>query len=333
MQRKPKLSICIPTYNQVQFVAAAVESALAQRFDDFEVVVSDNHCTDGTSELIGTMRDPRLRIVSPPEHVTVTENFNFCASQTEGEYLTFLSSDDILLPDFSARLSLLLDKSPHCSFVYCAAELIDGVGQRIGFERHVGGNRQWTSREALKRFMRGSRCVFDAMMIRRICYERCGGLGILRNGKYLLELPDWDLDLRLAMMGDVAYLDEILVQFRFWSAPNREQNSRRLPRYIEELGRMLDTTGNEIVAAYPDLASTLKRARRAMAVNCALGVGELSGLVSYEDSVRNVRKLHDSLLVRAILLSHSLGLTPIVVLTRKLQSRLRQQVKDLLYQS
>jgi hypothetical protein len=333
MQRQPKISICIPTYNQAQFVATAVESALAQRFHDFEVVVSDNHCTDGTSELIRKLRHPRLRIVSPPEHVAVTENFNFCASRTEGEYLIFLSSDDVLLPDYSAQLSALIDSSPRCSFVYCAAELIDSTGQRIGLERHVGGNRHWTKKEALKRFMRGSRCVFDAMMIRRDCYERCGGLGILRNGKYLVELPDWDLDLRLAMTGDVAYLDEILVQFRFWSAPNREQNSRRLPRYIEELGRMLDTTGNEIVAAYPDLARSLRRARRAMAVNCALGIGELSGLVCYEDGVRNVKNIHDSLLIRAILTSHRLGLTPIVGLARKLQSRLRHQIKDLLYQS
>jgi hypothetical protein len=96
---------------------------------------------------------------------------------------------------------------------------------------------------------------------------------------------------------------------------------------------MLDTTGNEIVAAYPDLARSLRRARRAMAVNCALGIGELSGLVCYEDGVRNVKNIHDSLLIRAILTSHSLGLTPIVGLARKLQSRLRHQIKDLLYQS
>lgn len=332
MNQQPKLSICIPTYNQIQFIKLAVDSALGQCYDSFEVVVSDNHCTDGTTEYLESVNDPRLRVVRPPEHLPVAKNFDFSASHARGEYLTFLSSDDILEPEYAARMCPYLDASPTAAFAYCAAALIDGEGVEIGIERKIGGSRLRSSHEALKRFLRGSRCVFDTLMIRRSCFEKCGRLAVLRNGAYFRELPDWDLDLRLAMTGDVAYLDEVLVGFRFWAAANRDDNARRLPRYVEEIGRMFDTTVNEIVSARPELAPFALKARKEMAVNCAIGVGELYGLECYEQAEQDVRKIYDSPLIRAVLRLHRLRVTPALGFTRSVKSHLRQQVKHFLYQ-
>jgi len=332
MNTDPKLSICIPTYNQIQFIKQAVESALAQRCDSFEVVVSDNHCTDGTSEYLQSLCDPRLRVCRPSEHLPVAKNFDFAADQSRGEFLTFLSSDDILEPDYAEKMVPYLDDAPTAAFAYCAAVFIDGNGAQTGIERNIGGSRLRPSDEALKRFLRGSRCVFDTLMIRRSAFEACGRLAMLRNGGYFRELPDWDLDLRLALEGDVAYLDEVLVKFRFWSADNREDNSRRLPRYIEEIGRMFDTTVVEIVAARPQLAPYALKARKKMAMNCAMGAGELYGRDSYEQAEKDTLKIYDSLLVRTVLALHRWRLSPIFEFTRTAKSQLRTQVKQLLYQ-
>jgi glycosyltransferase involved in cell wall biosynthesis len=333
MNPNTKLSICIPTFNQIQFVKLAVESALGQRFDSFEVVVSDNHCTDGTSGYLENLSHPRLRVVRPPEHLPVARNFDFCAAESQGEYITFLSSDDILEPEYAAKMCPFLDRYPTAAFAYCASSLIDGAGAQIGMERKIGGSRLQSSDEALKRFLRGSRCVFDTLLIRRTCFEACGKLAMLRNGAYFRELPDWDLDLRLAMTGDVAYLDEVLVQFRYWSAENRDDNSRRLPRYIEDIGRMFDTTVKEIVAARPVLARYAISVRREMALNCAIGVGELYGLGCYEEAANHVLRIHDSALVRAVIGMHRLRLTPALGFMRSVKYLLRRQVKQFLYQS
>lgn len=313
-------------------MAEAVASALKQDCEDIEVVVSENHCTDGTREYLESILDPRLRVVRPPEHLPVAKNFNFCASQARGRYLSFLSSDDVLEPAFASKLSTLLDMAPGAAFAYCASSLVDGNGRVIGLERHVGGSFHRNGRKELRRFIAGSRCVFDTMMIRRECYEKSGGLGIPRKGAYFRELPDWDLDLRLLMTGDVIYLDEVLVRFRFWSAPNREDNSRRLPRYIEEIGRLFDTTVAEIVKEEPDLARYARKARKSMAVNCALGVGQLKGLPPYEESVRNVMRIDDSPLVRLTLLLHRCGMSPLVDAARTLEHWMRHRVKGMLYQ-
>jgi glycosyltransferase involved in cell wall biosynthesis len=332
MSHTPKLSICIPTYNQVQFIGAAVESALAQRCDSFEVVVSDNHCTDGTSEYLAGVKNPRLRVVRPTEHLHVALNHDFCAAQSRGEYISFLSSDNVLQPEFASRMSGFLDENPTAAFAYCASILIDGQGRQTGIERNIGGSRLRQSDEALMRFFRGTRCVFDTLLMRRTAFEGCGRLAMLRNGGYFRELPDWDLDIRLAMFGDVAYLDEVLVQFRYWEAENRENNYRRLPRYVEEIGRMFDTTVAEVVAARPHLAGAARKARRSMAMNCAVGIGQLFGRESYGESERNVIRIHDSLLIRTVLLLHRIRLTPALEFTRAVKSYLRHHVKQILYQ-
>ncbi len=333
MQATPKVSICIPTYNQVQHIGKALSSALDQDCDDLEVVVSENHCTDGTRELLDRMRDPRLRIVRPPEHLPVAQNFNFCASHARGRYLAFLSSDNALDPAFARKLAAQLDANPGVAFAHCAAALVDGDGKVTGIERRVGGSYRRSGRQELRRFLLNSRCVFDTMMIRRECYERSGGLGIPRQGGYFRELPDWDLDLRLLMTGDVIYFDEVLVQFRFWSAPNRDDNSRRLPRYIEEIGRMFETTVAELVEEAPELTPHARRARKAMAMNCALGVGQLKGSPHYEESVENVKRIYDSIPIRLVLLAHNCGMSTVVSGVRTLKQWVRLRVKEILYQS
>jgi glycosyltransferase involved in cell wall biosynthesis len=332
MNVAPKHSICIPTYNQVQFIRPAVESALSQTHGSFEVVVSDNHCTDGTTEYLATVRDPRLRVVRPAEHLHVALNHDFCAGQSRGEYISFLSSDNVLDPNYSARMSAFLDRHPTAAFAYCGSVFIDGNGKQTGLERNIGGSRVRGSDEALTRFFRGTRCVFDTLLMRRTAFDACGRLAMLRNGGYFKELPDWDLDIRLALQGDVAYLDEVLVEFRFWEAENRDDNYRRLPRYVEEIGRMFDTTVAEIVAVRPHLKSAAEKARRIMGTDCAMGIGQLFGRESYAGAERHVLHIHDSPLIRSILMAHRVRLTPAFEFSRTVKGRLRLLVKELLYQ-
>jgi glycosyltransferase involved in cell wall biosynthesis len=119
------VSICIPTYNQVEFLPAAVESALAQDFPALEVVISENLSTDGTAAYLAGLRDPRLRIVTPQRHLTMSDNWRFCVDQSRGHYFAILSSDDILLPGFAKKLAAALEAHPDAAFVYCALQTIN----------------------------------------------------------------------------------------------------------------------------------------------------------------------------------------------------------------
>jgi hypothetical protein len=99
------------------------------------------------------------------------------------------------------------------------------------------------------------------------------------------------------------------------------------------MGRMFDTTVAEVVAARPHLARAAAKARRVMGLNCAVGLGELRGRDTYQETEKNVLRIHDSLLIRTVLLMHRTRLTGALQLWRSAKGHLRQQVKQLLYES
>src|SRR5258707_326013 len=97
---RPHVSIVIPTYNQNrEFLRAAVASALSQTYERFEVIVSNNHSTNDTVQVLSEFADERLKVVCPRDHLPMTENFAFAADQASGEYISFLASDDWVHPN------------------------------------------------------------------------------------------------------------------------------------------------------------------------------------------------------------------------------------------
>ena len=93
----PAFSVVIPTYNRSDLLRQAVESVLTQTLDDLEVVVSDNHSTDDTREVIGQFDDPRVRYVAPPQHMVLPDSWEFARKQATGDLIMELSDDDALV--------------------------------------------------------------------------------------------------------------------------------------------------------------------------------------------------------------------------------------------
>src|SRR6266849_2891943 len=104
MNRTPKVSICIPTYQQAPYIRQAVESALSQEFDDFEVVISDDQSTDDVRSYLLSLNDGRLRIVRPRHHLSIAENWAFCVSQSQGTYVNALLNHEVLYPSYGKKL-------------------------------------------------------------------------------------------------------------------------------------------------------------------------------------------------------------------------------------
>ena len=95
----PLISIVIPTRNRAYLLQTAIQSALSQNFDDFEVVVSDNYSTDATFETVNKFNDPRLRYVKTSKAMHMPDSWEFALEQARGEYITFLSDDDAIHPN------------------------------------------------------------------------------------------------------------------------------------------------------------------------------------------------------------------------------------------
>jgi glycosyltransferase involved in cell wall biosynthesis len=98
-----RLSVIIANYNYDRYVAAAIESSLALRWDDVEVVVVDDGSTDGSPAVIQGYAD-RVQVLLA-ENATQREAVNRGFAMATGDVVIFLDSDDVLPPDLPARLA------------------------------------------------------------------------------------------------------------------------------------------------------------------------------------------------------------------------------------
>jgi len=87
----------------------AISSALAQRFDDYEVVVSDNFSRDDTAGVVEAMASRRIRYVRTDRILSMPASWEFGLSHARGEYVTFLCDDDALCPGLLPRVAEVLN--------------------------------------------------------------------------------------------------------------------------------------------------------------------------------------------------------------------------------
>jgi len=101
------ISVCIPTYNGAEFLLQTLDSASAQTFDDFEILIVDDGSTDSTVEIAErfAQRERRARIVRNAARAgSSARNANRCVEEARGEWIKFLFQDDLMAPDCLAKM-------------------------------------------------------------------------------------------------------------------------------------------------------------------------------------------------------------------------------------
>lgn len=133
----PAVSIGMPVFNDEKYVRAAIESLLAQTFDDFELLISDNGSTDGTAAICQAYAevDPRVRYVCQPENRGQAGNFNYLLQTARCEFFIWAASDDVWDPTFIETLHQALKHDPSLVFAFCPYAFTDEAGQPFGDDR------------------------------------------------------------------------------------------------------------------------------------------------------------------------------------------------------
>jgi glycosyltransferase involved in cell wall biosynthesis len=131
----PKVSVCVPTYNRKDYLKEALESIFAQTYQDYEVVVVDDGSTDGTDQMIKKAGYNARYYWA--EHIGQAAARNKLIELARGEYITFLDSDDLLLPDAIQELMNVIDSyDDHDVFVYGSHIGVDENGNHIHTKQH-----------------------------------------------------------------------------------------------------------------------------------------------------------------------------------------------------
>ena len=125
---RPKISVCIPTYNYARYLPEAIESVLSQKCRDFEILIIDDNSSDATREVVGiyAARDDRIRFLVNPCNIGMVANWNLCLEQARGEYIHYLFGDDLLASSDALELmAAVLDDEPDVSLVCSARNVVD----------------------------------------------------------------------------------------------------------------------------------------------------------------------------------------------------------------
>jgi glycosyltransferase involved in cell wall biosynthesis len=121
--QRPLVSVCLPVYNGEAWVGKAVESALAQTYENLEIVVSDNASTDGTAAVVRSFDDPRLRLSTAAERVTMSGNHNRAVGLARGGLLKFLHADDSLVPECVAEMAAVALEDERIGLVFAPRQV------------------------------------------------------------------------------------------------------------------------------------------------------------------------------------------------------------------
>jgi glycosyltransferase involved in cell wall biosynthesis len=116
----PQVSIGMPVYNGERYIKDALDSLLAQTFADFELIISDNASTDGTSVICREYagKDNRIRYIRQPENLGPLNNFQFVLSLAKGVYFMWAACDDRRVPTSLERMTEVLKRDEDCGLVF-----------------------------------------------------------------------------------------------------------------------------------------------------------------------------------------------------------------------
>ena len=199
-----EVSVVMPVYNGESFLAASIDSILAQSFKSYEIIVIDDGSKDASAEIIEAYDEPRIRLVRNGKNEGIVYSLNRALALAKGDLIARQDADDISHPERLDHQVRYLKQHPGVALVGSQARLIDESGEYCGFverSREQAGIR-WG-------MMFGNEFTHTSVMFRRsIIRDELGGY------RPFLCCEDYDLWSRVAAEHAVANLAVPLVDSR-----------------------------------------------------------------------------------------------------------------------
>lgn len=241
---EPLISVCIPCYNSEKYIAQTIQSVLDQSIQNWELIIVDNHSTDGTVKVVESFTDPRIRLVINIRNYGAPGNFNLATQYTRGIYTKLLCADDLLYPTcLEEQATIFQEYDNHgirLSLVCSKRDFIDDHGEKLfsgkGFNS-AGG--RIDSTRAIKQIVRsGTNPIGEpaSVLFRSDHFHKVGGFN--ENSAYMIDLDLW---CRLLNLGDLYFIPKSLSAFRIasksWSAAIGKSQAQQATLFFKMLAR------------------------------------------------------------------------------------------------
>jgi glycosyltransferase involved in cell wall biosynthesis len=222
----PRVTLAMPVFNGEAYIAIALRSLLAQTFENFEIVITDNASTDRTEIICRefAQQDARIRYHRNPKNVGAAENYNLGFKLARGEYLKWCAHDDYISANYLELAVKALDQHPDAVLTYGPSEMIDENGAvappesatLVGFENV---DPVWRFDSMIRS---GGSCGAIFGLFRRSALAR----SLLHNKDYYSS--DRALLAEMAILGPFIFVPEITFFNRAHSRRSMSLNDKRL---------------------------------------------------------------------------------------------------------
>jgi glycosyltransferase involved in cell wall biosynthesis len=220
MDNKPKVSIVIPVYNGSNYLREAIDSALAQTYTNYEIIVIDDGSTDTTWDIILLYGD-KIRGYHK-ENGGVSSALNLGIQKMQGKYFTWLSHDDLWLPNKLENQIHFFDLNPDCKVCYTDYLVIDFLGNELNFI-----DTPWYPRHiAIRELFKSGYINGCTVMIEKTCFEKVGFFS-----ENLKTTQDTEMWIRLSRLYEFRRVPEKLIKERWHS----QQGSKKIPTHSTEI--------------------------------------------------------------------------------------------------
>jgi glycosyltransferase involved in cell wall biosynthesis len=208
------VSVVIPTYNRTRSIGRAVKSVLSQSYENLELIVVDDASTDNTLEVLASVRDPRLRVISQPRNAGASAARQAGILAAQGDLIAFQDSDDYWLPEkLETQMRVFADLSDdyvaifHSMIIY--GRDFEAGGKRFGPRRascEPGPKANVQDGDMSATFLWGNFMGPPTVLLKKAAYHAAGGFDLrLRNHN------DWDFHIRLSRVGKIKFVDQPLM--------------------------------------------------------------------------------------------------------------------------
>jgi GT2 family glycosyltransferase len=221
----PLVSVIIPTYNYGRFVSEAINSVLAQTFQDFEIIVVDGGSTDDTRSIVEAMGRQVQYIYQENLGPIVARNTGIRTAR--GRYIAFLDADDLWLPHKLERQVELMNRHPEVGLVYSTIYQFESKSGAIVGEYPVADCR---AGHVLRDLYLHCFVPSPTPLVRKSVLDDVG----LFDEEIRYGSEDWDLWLRIAARYQFAFVPEPLAKYRYHASHrSKEGHLRREQQTLE----------------------------------------------------------------------------------------------------
>jgi len=229
--KKPLISIITPTYNRATSLPRALESIFDQTFKNWEIIIIDDGSTDTTQEILKKFQEQNKNVIciKHDKNKGVTAARNTGLHEAKGDYIAFLDSDDVWLPQKLEKQLEVFNRSPDIGLVYTGALFINEKGGEQRIKNATVEGYIYEQEIAFNPIGSPSR-----VMVKREVFEK---VGMFDENFSVLE--DWEMWIRITKTYPVRSINEPLIHY-FESADSMSINTEKLISGYKNLWNKID---------------------------------------------------------------------------------------------